>query len=259
MVLRERGECIHAFDQINPRWVQPGAAGKSYAADNAVVHAVRGEHVLAPGTGVAAAVKWVNDQLDKMATTMPTHMPELEEELTSIRVTLITGLRLGDSKDLHEVVRLATPGSSENPDEWSGLQGDGLSHVVRSLQIAAMGAKLVSVGVDKVHGVTCWNGQCFDVMAVSGQTHQTCLDHVVSRYGRRQRKHLLLVSRDTDNTPLDRREGSILRTRKPAPRAERRYTDGKNPSYHVGYQNLISILGAAETANDVAEQLYVSS
>ena len=29
VVLRERGECIHAFDQINPNWVQPGSAGRS--------------------------------------------------------------------------------------------------------------------------------------------------------------------------------------------------------------------------------------
>ena len=260
MVLRERGECIHAFDQINPRWVQPGAAGKSYAAENAVVYAARGgEHVLAPGTGVAAAVKWVNDQLDEMATTMPAQDTELVKILTSIRNAIVVALRRCDSKNLDEAVRLATPGSPENPDEWSEFQGNGLSHVVHSLQIAAMGAKLVSAGVDKVHGVVCWKGRCFDVMAVRGQTHQTCVDHVVARYGRRQRRHLLLISRDTDNTPLDRREDSILRTRDSTSGVERRYTEGRNPSYHVGYQNLVGILGSAKTANDVAEQLYVSS
>ena len=260
MVLRERGECIHAFDQINPRWVQPGAAGRSYAAENAVVHAARGgEHVLAPGTGVAAAVKWVNDQLDEMATTMPAHDTELVKDLTSMRNAVVAALRRCDSKNLDEVVRLATPGSPENPDEWSEFQGNGLSHVVHSLQITAMGAKLVSAGVDKVHGVVCWRGRCFDVMAVRGQTHQTCVDHVVARYGRRQRRHLLLISRDTDNTLLDRREDSILRTRNSTSGVERRYTEGRNPSYHVGYQNLIGILGSAKAANDVAEQLYVSS
>ena len=165
----------------------------------------------------------------------------------------------GDSRNLEEVVRLATPGSPENPDEWSGCQGDGFCHVVRSLQIVAMGAKLVSVGVDKVHGVVCWKGRCFDVMAVKGWTHQTCVDHVVAKYGRRQRRHLLLVSRDAENTLLDRREESILRTRDPALSAERRYTDGRNPSYHLGYQNLIEFLASAKTANEVAEQLYVSS
>lgn len=260
MVLRERGECIHAFDQINPRWVQSGAAGRSYAAENAVVHTARGGvHVLAPGTGVAAAVKWVNDQLDEMPTTMPAHGDELEKDLTSNRNSVVAALRQGNSRNLDEVVRLATPDSPENPDEWSGCQSDGLSHVVDSLQIAAMGAKLVSVGVDKVHGVVCWKGRCFDVMAVKGQTHKTCVNHVVTRYGRRQRRNLLLVSRDAVNTPLDRREESILRTRDPAPGAERRYIDARNPSYHVGYQNLIGILGSAQTANEVAEQLYVSS
>ena len=260
MVLRERGECIHAFDQINPRWVQLGAAGKSYAAENAVVHAARGgEHVLTPGTGVEAAVKWVNDQLDEMATTFPVHDAALVMDLTSIRSTIVAALRHCDSKSLDEVVRLATPDSPEDPDEWSELQGNGFSHVVHSLPIAAMGANLVSTGVDKVHSVVCWKGRCFDVMAVRGQTHQTCLDHVIARYGRRQRRHLLLISRDTDNTLLDRRGSSILRTRDSTSGVERRYTDGRYPSYHVGYQNLIGILGSAKAASDVAEQLYVSS
>ena len=122
-----------------------------------------------------------------------------------------------------------------------------------------MGTTLVSVGENKVHGVIFWKGQYFDVMAVRGPTHQTCVDHVTAKHGRRQRRHLLLVSRDTENTPLDRRAESILRTRDSAPRVERRYTDGRSPSYHVGYQNLIVILGSARTANDVAEKLYVST
>ena len=214
-------------------------------------------HVLAPGIGVAAAVKWVNDQLDEMVPNMPPHAAELEEKLTSIRDTVVAELRRGDSRDLEEVVRLATPDSPKDPDEWSATQGEGISHVVHSLQIAAMGTKLVSVGMHKVHGVVFRNGQCFELMAVRGQTHQTCAEHVTARYGRRQRRHLLLVSRDAENMPWDPREDRITRTRGPALSAERRYTDGPNPSYQVGYQNLIEILGKAKTAIDVAEQLYV--
>ena len=127
-----------------------------------------GSHILAPGTEVAAAVKWVNDQLDNFGTQMPTHAAELGTELVSIREEVDMGLRSGGSKDLDEVVRLATPGSSENPDEWSQSESKGLSHVVYSLQIVAMGATLVSVGVEKVHGVISWKGQCFDIMAVRG-------------------------------------------------------------------------------------------
>ena len=260
VVLREHGECIHSFDQINPSRVQLGAAGKSFAVDNAAVHTARGgHHILAPGTPVAAAVKWVNDQLDDIGMTMPAHAAQLKQELKSNRETVVTALRSGDSKDLDVMVRLATPGSSKNPDNWGEAQGDGLSHVVCSLQIMAMGGKLVSVGMDKVHGVVCWKGQCFDVMAVRGETHKECVEHVLAGSGRRQRRHLLLVSRDADNTPRDRREGNILQTRKPALGAERRYTDGRNPSRHLGYQNIIGILGSAVTANDVAEHLYVSS
>ena len=260
VVFRERGECIHAFDQINPSWVQLGAAGRSHAAENAVVHALDGrEHVLAPGTAVAAVVKWINDQLDEMDTIIPNHTAELEEDLASARSAVVAALRRGDSTDLDEVMRLSTPDTSDNPDEWNEAQGAGLSHVVHSLQIAAIGATLVSVGEEKVHGVIGCNGQCFDLLAVRGQTHQACVAHVVTRYGRRQRRHLLLVSRDRDNTFWDRREDSILRRRAPDPREERRFTDVRNPSYHVGYQNLIGILSSADSVQNVAERLYVSS
>ena len=260
VVLRESGECIHSFDQINPSRIQPGAAGKSYAVENASVHAARGgSHILAPAAAVAAAVKWVNDQLDNIGMSTPTHAAELEEELMSIRGSVVSALRSGDSKDLDVVVRLATPGSSENPDEWSESEGDGLSHVVCSLQIVAMGARLDLVGVERVHGVVSWKGQSIDVMAVRGQTHQECVEHILKGHGRRQRRHLLLVSRDTDNTPRDRRHDNILRTREPAPGEERRYIDGRNPSYHLGYQNIIGILASAATANDIAEHVYDSS
>ena len=259
VVLRESGECIHSFDQINPSQVQPGPAGRSYAVENAFVHAARGEnHILAPGTAVAAAVKWVNDQLENFGTTMPVHAAELEEELVAIRDAVETALRSGGSKDLDEVVRLATPGSSEDPDEWSDAQGDGLSHVVRSLQILAMGAELVSVGADMVHGVVAWKDQRFDVMAVRGTTHQACIDHVRAEYGRRQRRHLVLVSRDKDNTRKDRRSENILRAREPAPGKQRRYTEGRNPSFHIGYHNITEILASAAKANDIAEQVYAS-
>ena len=260
VVLRESGECIHSFDQVNPSRIQPGAAGKSYAVKNASVHAARGGgHILAPGIPVAAAVKWVNDQFDNMSTSTPAHAAELEEELISNRGSVVSALRHSDSKDLDVAVRLATPGSSENPDEWSKSEGDGLSHVVCSLQIVAMGVKLVSVGVESVHGVVSWKGQCFDVMAIRGQTHQECIKHVLQVQGKRQRRHLLLVSRDSDNTPKDRRHENILRRRESPPGEERRYIDGRNPSYHLGYQNLIGILASAATASDVAEHVYVFS
>lgn len=257
LVLRERGESIHAFEQINPSWVQPGAAGRSYAAENATVHPARGTvHVLAPGRAVAAAVKWINDQLDETATIMPDHSTDLHKEFMANEGAITAALRQGKSQDLDEVVRLATPGSSENPDEWSDSEGEGLIHVVRSLQIASMGAKLVSVGTDKVHGVVCWEGQCIDVIAVRGRSHRECIEHLESRYGRRQRRHLMLITRDTDNKPCDRREESILRARNSAVGGEPRYTDGPYPSYHVGYQNMIGILDSATTSNDVAERLY---
>ena len=257
VLLRERGECIHSFDQVNPSQIQPGAAGRSYAVENATVHPARGkDHVLTPGRGVAAVVKWVNDQFDDMDTTLPAHDEGLEQELISVRDAVVTELRQAGSKNLDGVVRLATLGSAGNPDEWSDSEGDGLTHVVASLQIAAMGVRIVSVGTEGVHGVVCWQGQHIDVVAVQGPTHRKCMDHLLENPGRRQRRHLLLVSKDMHNTPFDRRDKNILRPRDSAQGVERRYTDGRNPNNQVGYQDLIGVLGSAKASNEVAEKLY---
>ena len=68
VLFRERGACIHSFEQINPRSVALGADGRTLAVENASVFPVSGDpEPRAPGGPVPAATKWMNDALDDVA------------------------------------------------------------------------------------------------------------------------------------------------------------------------------------------------
>ena len=257
---RERGECIHVLDQINPSAVQAGAAGRAYAVDNGEVHAAVGaEHVLAPGTGVPVAIKWANDVLDQTNHQLPDHASALTTALEQAHDAVVCKLRRIDSIDMTYVVRLATPSSRRNLEAWDADETAGLRHVMRTLSILGAGDKLESVGLDMVHGVISFAGAFVDVVAVQGGSHEACIEHLESCHSRRQRSHLLLVSRDTENTHWDPRHGSFLRVGQGSPEAERRITDAARPTYHIGYQDVLRFLSQANDLNDIERRIQASA
>ncbi len=257
---RERGECIHLFEQINPSWVKGGAAERSFAVDNAEVHgALEVEHVLAPGGGVPAAVKWANDVLDQTSDELPKHAPALAKALEEAHKTVMEALRRIGSVDMTGLVRLAAPRSNGNLEAWDSLEESGLRHVLETLRILGAGDRLESVGRDMVHGVMCFSRGSIDVIAIRGSSHEVCIEHLEERQLRRQRSQLLLVSRDKDNTPWDPKFGSYL---KPAPEkvaGDRRFTEAGTPTYHVGYQDVLGFLRNANHLDDIEGGIEASA
>ena len=257
---RERGECIHVLDQINPSTIQAGAPGRAYAVDNGEVHATVGAgHVLAPGAGVPLSIKWANDVLDQTNQQLPDHAPALTRALERARATVIHKLRRIDSRHMTYVVRLATPSSQCNLEAWGADESAGLRHVVRTLGILGAGDKLESVGLDMVHGVVSFAGAFIDVVAVQGVSHQSCIEHLENCHSKRQRSHLLLVSRDTENTHWDPRHGSFLKVGRGSPEAERKITDAARPTYHAGYQDVLHFLSQANGLSDIERGIRASA
>ena len=257
---RERGECIHTFDQINPSSVQPGAAGRTYAVDNGEVHAaVDQEYLLAPGAGVPVAVKWANDVLDQTGLQLPNHSSGLTKALEEAHDTVVGKLRQIESTEMTDVVRLATPSSRDNLEAWGGEETAGLRHVLKTLRILGAGGKLVSVGMDMVHGVVSFGGTCIDVVAIQDGSHEACIKHFGSRHLKRQRGHLLLVSRDTENTPWNPKYGNFLRVGRGDGEAERRITDPGGPTYHVGYQDVLGFLSGANDLDEIERRIQASA
>ena len=255
---RERGECIHTFDQTNPSMVQHGAAGRSYAVDNAEVHAAGDdEYLLAPGTGVPAVVKWANDLLDQTSKELPHHRCGVTKDLREVHDFVVEALRKAASNEMAEVVKLATPParademqSPVNPEDWGDEEARGLRHVLKTLGIVGAGGKLVSVGKEMTHGVVCFAGGRVDVAAIQGVSHQACIEHLGRRL-KRQRSQLLLVSKDVENTPWSPKHGSFLKAKSGGSDGAPRFTDPVSPTYHLGYQDLLGMLGAARDLDEI--------
>ena len=256
---RERGACIHAFDQINPSSLQGGAASRAYAVDNGEVHAADdGEHLLARGAGVPAVVKWANDVLDQTSQDLPYHSSGLTSDLRDAHDAVVGALRSTAPTDMAAVVRLATPPSRDNPEEWGDEEAAGLRHVLKTLRIVGAGGKLQSVATGMVHGVMSLGGVKVDVAAIQDESHEGCVEHL-GRGVRRQRSQIFLVSRDGENMPWNPRRGRFLSPRGRAGERGPRITEPVSPTYHLGYQDLLALVSEASDLDEIERGIEASA
>ena len=254
VVFREWGACIHSFAQINPGSVVAGAAGPTFAVDNAAVFPISGvPEARAPRDPVSAAIKWLNDALDDVRSCGRQYNPALSAAIDESQARTVEALRLLSSQDATHAVKLsAQESTTDNPDDWTDKEMDGLQHVVHTLAIVGVTPAPGTTGVDLAHAAIVLGGQQVDVVAIRGTSHEKCIDHLKSMWVGNQRRQLLLVSRDTDNFPWRRRFTSILEPVAPWPGDERKFTDPAGGSLHIGYQNLLSILQDAINVDDIA-------
>ena len=252
---RERGACIHSFEQINPGSVVAGAAGCTIAVENAAVFPISGvPESRAPGTPVPAAIKWLNDALDEVHSPPDRYNLALAAAIDDSHCRTVEALRDLPSKDATHAVKLsAQESTTNNPDDWDKNEMDGVQHVVDTLDIVGVEPALRTIGVESVHAATVINGQQVDVVAICGTSHEKCFEHWKSQLLRNQRRQLLLVSRDTDNMCWDRKFTSILEPVAPQLGDERKFTDPAGGLLHIGYQNLLSIFKGAIVAADIAK------
>ena len=251
---RERGACIHSFDQINPASLTPGAAGRSYAVDNAEVYPISGvPEPRAPKGPVAAATKWLHDALDQDCSRLSYYNSGLAAEIATSHARTVEALRALGSKDAEHAVKLSAQESRGDPDDWDERQMCGIRHVVDTLDIVGVASYMQNIGKDQVHAATTLAGKTIDVVAVCGPSHEDCVQHLRSMQLMNQRRHLLLVSRDQDNMRWHRRFASILELQGPPLSDDRKFTDPSADSFHIGYQNLLSVLQNANDMTDMAE------
>ena len=107
---------------------------------------------------------------------------------------------------------------------------------------------------ESVHATLSIGGREFDVVAVSGDTHEACREHYVRELpaGRRP---VLLVSRDVDNNERLQRLGPYVETTTEGHSPERNFTDPEEISCQLGYRDLLSVYMASDTAERAKERL----
>ena len=256
MFFRERGACIHAFDQLNPSSVLPTAAGRTFAVENAAVFPISGApEPRAPEAPVPAPIKWLNDALDEVLSLLPQYNSALANAISDAHDRTVTALRILKSTDVTHTVTLATPESSDNPDDWDDIAMAGLQHIVNTVDIVSVGADLGTIGIDQVHATIVLGGQQIDIVAIHGSSHEACVQHLHSMRFRNQRRHLLLVSRDPDNRNWYPKYASFLDQEAPKIDSDREFTDPMRASFHIGYQNLLSIFEQATSTNQIVEAI----
>ena len=147
----------------------------------------------------------------------------------------------------------AQESTTSNTDDWASKEMDGVQHVVHTLDIVGAAPALQTIGVERVHAATVLNGQQVDVVAICGTSHEECVEHLKPQLLENQRRQMLLVSRDMDNTSWCPKFSSILEPVAPRPGDERKFTDPAGGSLHIGYQDLLSIFKRADDAADIAK------
>ena len=243
MLFRERGACVHSFIQVNPAALSIGASGRQLALQNASVFPLPGTtDVRAPSAPVPASVKWLNDQLDNSPslTRYYANVPLAASADISHDQT-VGALRHIDGKKASDSVTLAAQQSSaKNADEWSDFEANALEHLIHTLDILTLGNNAPSINHEKAHAKVNLNGQGIDVVAIRGESHQSCYQHSEKYFGM-PRRQTLLVTRDRDNNFSQKKHGSILRTTNTTLGQEAKITDPASNLLQIGYRNLLDI------------------
>jgi len=252
---RERGACIHSFLQLNPGSLKAGADGKACAVENASVFPANGAmDPRTPSAPVPACVKWLNDELDDLASLSSAYPAvSLASQADTVHQQNIAALRLIPARSVVNTIKLAAQESTDNhADEWGQTEAEALEHLVHTLDIVALGFSAPTVGADPAHATVVMSDQVVDVLAIRGRSHEECVEHS-KQFQPRPARQVLLVSRDWDNNPWHRRFGSYLRTEVPELGQERNITDPESGSLHIGYRLLLDLFQQSTTAGAVTE------
>jgi hypothetical protein len=254
MLFRERGGCIHSFIQVNPASLNIGPGGRQLALQNASVFPLPGTmDVRAPSGPVPASIKWLNDQLDAS--------PSLARDYGNVPLAAsanvshgqtVGALRQINGQKAADSVNLAAQQSTakKNADEWNSVEADALEHLIHTLDILTLGSTAPTISHEKAHAKVNLNGQGIDVVAIRGESHQSCYQHSEKHFGM-PRRQTLLVTRDRDNNQSQKRYGSILRTTNTALGQEAKITDPASNLLQIGYRNLLDIFQQSINAGTI--------
>jgi hypothetical protein len=272
VLFRECGACIHSFSQYLPGDIVLNPGGRTLPIDRPYVYSTHEGNIdpRTPGDHVPAPVKWVNDKLDTMEC-LGRKYPEaqLAEGVLESHRANVADLRCLDSQRLQTgIVRATAIPASEMEDgrrrqkvkptdHWEQLEGQALEHIVNTVDIIRLAFSPFEILGSKAHATATIRGEPVDVIAIRGRSHDECLKHsrdVVPP----QRRKLLIVSRDGDNTPFLARFGSIFTSGNPSLEQERKFNDPETAKLTVGYQALLNGYRSVATVERLEEYLYAS-
>lgn len=257
-VFRERGACVHSFLVVNPRSLVPGNAGKDIAVREATVHSFGplGDP-RAPAAAVQAVVKWINDEMDEADKSLAVRRAgaNLADSCATAHSQVVSSLRPMPAPELTDLVLASSAGMKHSsPDTWTDKESTAVEHVLHTFSIFGAARYTCQFHGQGSQATVTKDDLTFEAIAIRGETHEACADHVKERAAQR-RGTLVVVSRDADNLAWNARLGSFLDTGKPL-FEDYKFTDPGSAVIQVGYRTFIdAYLGAAE-GKDLEKALH---
>ncbi len=255
---------------MNPASVVPGAAGQSVPVENPFVHPidVAATDPRTPGGAVPGAVKWLNDTLDGIEclsvslphsplapTVAATHVLNVQDLRSKTAILATRILALGNPAFTKERPGSPTKIVEKHADEWSASESDALAHVTHTLDIFRIGFADATSNTNGAHAEVTIRGRAVDVLAVRGATHEQNLKHA-EKHRPYQRRQLLIVSRDSHNSPLSSRDGTIFRNKQAGIQSRAKFTDPANNRFPIGFQELMQEFLGADTPVELEVAVY---
>lgn len=257
-VFRERGACVHSFFVVNSRSLVQGSAGRDIAIREATVHSLGPlSDPRTPGGPVEAVVKWMNDRLDDAGISLAAR--HARAALAGICATahdqIVSSLRPMPAPELTDLI-LASSAEMEpsSPDTWTSKESSAVEHVLHTFSIFGAAEYLCQFHGQGSQATLTKADHTFQVIAVRGETHEACAQHVKERAAQR-RGTLVVVSRDADNLAWNPRLGSFLDAGKPLSE-DYNFTDPGSAVVQVGYRTFIDAYLAADERAGLEEALH---
>ncbi len=211
-------------------------------------------------------MKWLNDELDA-ANSLSDQYPTvpLARQADAVHNQTVAALRKMASSSAEHAVRLAAVESKvklpngdvkyKHADEWEDAEIMGVKHLVHTLDIVALGFPNPVVGADPAHATVTMNGQPVDLIAIRGKTHEACIEHSKT-FLPLPRRQTLLVSRDEDNTPWQKKFGSYMEPTCPRLGQEHKITEPQGRALHISYEMLLHAFRTSPTQAAIQDAIY---
>jgi hypothetical protein len=203
------------------------------------------------GKQVPASVKWINDCLDVCDFLLKNEYSHpLEDILKKSHDFVCKSMRNKSDRFLCKSIELVSSGIDKENDKWTEIgefpnvenwgekEQKGLETVIYSLSILKA-CKSLEIKDSIAHAAIVIGTKIIDVVIVFGKTHSECLDHAKIKYVGDGRRFVLLVTRDSNNTLLHKKDKSILENIKEGIENYPDITDPYSGWRYCGYQNLV--------------------
>lgn len=250
-VFRERGACVHSFFLVNSRSLVTGSAGRDIAVREATVHPFGplGDP-RAPAAAVQAVVKWLNDDLDEASRSLAVRYENasLSGICAAAHSRVVASLRPMPATELTDLVLASVAGMKpSSPDTWTDKESTAVEHVLHTFSIFGAAQYVCQFHGQGSQATVTKGDRTFEAIAVRGETHEACAEHVKERAAQR-RGTLVVVSRDADNLAWNSRLGNFLYAGDPQSE-DYKFTDPGSAVVQVGYRTFIdAYLGAGARA-----------